>query len=176
MPSPIAPNAPSVDHAPDVTLILFHLAGSVAALPMDSVERIVPMAELVHPLGLPAAIEGVLNLSGAAVPVLRLDRLLRLPEAQFGLYSMLVVLRGERGPRAAILVDRVTDVFSTPAGSLLPVSPGDSFNGVSQSAAMRDEFPVPILSPDRILARKEREALAEFQQLAQSRLEAWEKP
>ena len=32
------------------------------------------MAELATPPGLPAALEGVLNLAGVAIPVLRLDR------------------------------------------------------------------------------------------------------
>src|SRR5690349_6005793 len=102
---PISPGPEPHSHH---VLLVFQLADRLAAFPIGDVERIAPMAELACPPGLPSALEGVLNLAGAAVPVLRLDRLFRLPAQRVGLYSMLIVLRAAGGgDRIAILVKRV---------------------------------------------------------------------
>src|SRR5713226_8157522 len=79
---------------PQRALVVFHLAGQLAAVPLENVERIAPMADLVRPPGMPAPLEGILNLGGRAAPVVRLDRLLCLPVRIPGLYSMLIVLKG----------------------------------------------------------------------------------
>src|ERR1700731_3095496 len=92
-------------------LVVFHLAGQLVALPLENVESIAPMARLARPPGLPCLLEGVLNVSGEAIPVVRLDRLLQLPERRPGLYSMLIVLRGVSDCRTALLVDRVTEIL-----------------------------------------------------------------
>jgi len=99
---------------------VFRLAGQLAALPLENLERITAMAELASPPGLPHLLEGILNLAGSAAPVLRLDRLLDLPEQPPGLYSMLIVLKGAAYDRVAILVDRVIEIVPSrervPAG------------------------------------------------------------
>jgi purine-binding chemotaxis protein CheW len=152
-------------------LIVFQLANRFAALPLQDVERIAPMAELACPPGLPSALEGVLNLGGVAIPVLRLDRLFGLPAQGPGLYSMLIILKLPRKGRLGILVDRVNEILPIPEGAFLPVGQEDSFNGCAEAlVALRDEI-VHVLSPARMLLAKEREALAEFQASMQRRLE-----
>jgi purine-binding chemotaxis protein CheW len=162
------------DHSPSRVLVLFHLGDQLAAFPMEDVERIAPMAELARPAGLPSVVEGILNWSGRAVPVLRLDRLLPLPSVSFGLYSMLIVLRGVSDGRVAIPVDRVSEIVTVLARNLLQVSAENSFNGCSQATVLVKERPVPILSPARILVQRERETLSEFGRVAQMRLQNWE--
>lgn len=152
-------------------LLVFHLAGERAAIPLEHVQRIAPMAQLARPPGLPAPLEGFLNLAGAAVPVLRLDRLLGLPEHGPGLYSMLIVLKDDR---TALLVDRVSEIVSVPESALLPVGTDHSFNACAEAAvSVRGEV-VHLLSPTRILLEKERASLSEFQAVAQQRLQDWE--
>jgi len=131
------------------------------------------MAELASPPGLPHLLEGILNLAGSAAPVLRLDRLLDLPEQPPGLYSMLIVLKGAAYDRVAILVDRVIEILSLPESAFLPVSKDDSFNGCAGAAVTVRGEVVHVLSPARILLEKERQALAEFQTMAQRRLQDW---
>src|SRR2546422_2036736 len=158
---------------PQRSLLVFRLAGQLAALPLESVERIAPMAQLSRPPGLPYVLEGILNLAGRAVPVLRLDRLLELPEQPLGLYSMLILLKGVSNGRIAILVDRVSEILPRPESAFLPVGKDHSFNACAEAAvSVRGEI-VNVLSPARILLEKEREALSGFQAMAQRRLQDW---
>ena len=158
---------------PQRSLLVFRLAGQLAALPLESVERIAPMAQLSRPPGLPYVLEGILNLAGRAVPVLRLDRLLELPEQPLGLYSMLILLKGVSNGRIAILVDQVSEILPLPESAFLPVGKDHSFNACAEAAvSVRGEI-VNVLSPARILIEKEREALSAFQAMAQRRLQDW---
>ncbi len=159
---------------PERLLLTFHLAGQLAAIPLETVERIAPMAHLLRPPGLPAAVEGILNLAGTAVPVWRLDRLFHLPEQPPGLYSMLILLKGIADCRSALLVNRVSDVLAVPPGALVPVAPSDSFNGCAQAEVSAGGQVIHLLSPERILLEQERAALAGFQALAEQRLRSWE--
>lgn len=155
------------------TLLVFHVSDRLLALPLDAVERIVPMAELAAPPGLPSNLEGVLDLAGEAIPVLRLDRLLGLPPQRLGLYSMLAVVNGVGRGRVAILVDRVSDTLSTPEDGILPIEGGDTLNGCAQATIRIEGEIAHVLSPAQILLTQEKDTLAEFQALAQSRLQTW---
>lgn len=159
---------------PQRVLLVFHLAGQLAAIPVAEVESIAPMAYLTRPPGAPSPVEGILNLAGTAVPVWRLDRLLQLPEQPPGLYSMLILLKGISDCRSAMLVDRVSEVLSVPESALLPVEAKDSFNACAEAEVSVHGQVVHLLSPARILLRQEREALSEFQKMAQRRLQDWE--
>ena len=154
------------------TLLVFY-AGRQAALPLECVERVVPMAQLARPIGMPSPLEGILNLGGAAVPVLRLDRLFGLPVQPSGLYSTLIVLRSQGDSKFALLVERTSEVVSIPCSELLSVDSQDSFNAcVVASFLLRGQM-VPLLSPQHILLEKEARALSEFKTLAQQRIEEW---
>ncbi|HWF48065.1 MAG TPA: chemotaxis protein CheW [Bryobacteraceae bacterium] len=158
----------------DRALVVFSLGEKLGALPLESVEKIAPMADLARPPGLPTPLEGILNFAGVAVPVLRLDRLLQLPERRPGLYSMLVLLNGARlDDRVALLVDRVVDIFYVPNHAMLPVREGDSFNScVEATVTMRGQT-LHVLSPDRILLERELESLSAFRTIEQRRLDDW---
>jgi purine-binding chemotaxis protein CheW len=158
---------------PQRALLVFHLAGQLAAVPLENVERIAPMADLARPPGMPAPLEGILNLGGRAAPVIRLDRLLHLPVRIPGLYAMLIILKGVSDGCIALLVDRVSEILSVSESALLPVRDEDSFNACAEATvSMRGEI-IHLLSPVRILLEKERETLSEFQAVAQLRLRDW---
>jgi purine-binding chemotaxis protein CheW len=156
---------------PQRVLLAFHLADQIAAFPLENVERIAPMAHLAHPPGLPRPLEGILNLAGKAIPVLRLGRLLQLPVQGPGLYSMLIVLKGAGDGRIAVLVDRISEILSVPESALLAVGKEDSFNACAEAALRVEGRLIHLLSPARILLEKERESAAEFQAIEQRRLE-----
>lgn len=143
----------------------------MAALPLDAVEKIAPMARLARPPGLPSALEGILNLAGQAVPVLRLGRLLQMPALEPGLYSIVIVLKGGR---VALLVDRVSEVLPVDESALLPVGSEDSFNGCSEAVLSVGGQTIHLLSPEKILLEKERASISEFQAMEQQRLQDWE--
>lgn len=155
-------------------LLVFRLQGLLTAFPADTVERVVPMAELLRPPGLPEALEGVLNLGGGAVPVVSLERLLRLPLQSPGLYSMLVILRLQAEGRIAVLVDRATGIVQASPASLRPLDPEDSFNGCAEAIVDVGAEAVHLLSPARLLLAKEREILAGFRDTAERRLGEWQ--
>jgi purine-binding chemotaxis protein CheW len=165
---------PGVDNQSLRVLLVFQLSDRLAAVRLEDVERITPMAELATPPGLPTALEGVLNLAGVALPVLRLDRLFGLPAQQVGLYSMLIILKAPGQGRFAILVDRVSEVLPVPENAFVSMGQGDSLNGCAEATVTVRGDVVHLLSPTRILLAKEREALAEFQTMAQRRLRDWE--
>jgi len=155
-------------------LLVFQLAERSMALPLTDVERITPIAELLCPPGLPQALEGILNLAGVAVPVLRLDRLFGLPHRRLGLYSILIVLRVPREGSIAVLADRVSEILWMPASAFLPIAPADSFNGLAEAAVAHKDGVIHVLSLTRMLLAKEEEALAAFQAMAQQRIQDWE--
>ncbi len=162
----------------DRGILVFQLATHWAALPLEAVERITPMAHVARPPGLPTPLEGVLNLAGEAVPVLRLDRLFGLPAQTLGLYSALIVLRGGvlrggAGERIAIVADRASEVISLSETALLPLGDQRVFNDCASATFRRGDAVVHLLSPARLLLEQERRFLAEFQSLAQHRLEGW---
>jgi purine-binding chemotaxis protein CheW len=152
---------------------VFQLAGEKAAVPLENVGRIAPMAELARPPGLPSALEGFLNLRGTAVPVLRLDRLLQLRERSPGLYSKLITLKGVFDGQVAILVDQVSEILSVAETTFLPVGKEHSFNACMEAAVPARGEVIHLLSPGRILLELERRSLAEFQAAAQRRLLDW---
>jgi purine-binding chemotaxis protein CheW len=156
---------------PQRFLLVFHLAGEAAAIPLQDVERIAPMAELSRPPGLPSPLEGILNLAGKAVPVLRLGRLLQIPVVRPGLYSMLIVLKGGQ---MALLVDRVSRVLAVPESALVPVGNGESFNACTEATVSFEGEVIHLLSPARILLEKERQSISQFQGMQADRLLHWE--
>jgi purine-binding chemotaxis protein CheW len=158
----------------DRALVVFSLGEKLGAFPLESVEKIAPMAELARPPGLPTPLEGILNFSGTAVPVLRLDRLLQLPERRPGLYSMLVLLKADRiGDRVAMMVDRVLEILYAPCNAMLPVAGDNSFNSCVEATVARGGQSVHVLSPGRILVKREQELLSAFRTIQQRRLDDW---
>jgi len=150
-------------------IVVFQVAGLACALRLESVAEIVPMAALFSPPSRPALIEGFLNLGGAAIPVVRLDRLFGLPEREVELYTPMIVIKSKSGP-LALWVERVLDVRVIDASSILAVEPRHSFNGCVKAVVGTETFPVHLLAVERILLDKERQCLAEFQSREQQRL------
>lgn len=132
------------------------------------------MAHLARPPGLPSLLEGILDLGGTAVPVLRLDRLFHLPLQRLSLYSMLIIVSGISAGGIAMLVDRASEVLTVPESALLPIGGENTFNACAEAVlSVRGEV-VHLLSPARVLLQEERETLSEFQTVAQGRLRNWE--
>lgn len=154
-------------------LLVFQLCGHICAVPARKVQEIVPMALLAQPPGLPSLLEGFLNLRGMAMPVLRLARLFDLPALAPGLYSPIILLRGNLYP-LGLLVDAVTGIVSPPADGYLPVGGKNCFNDCAQAEVVLNNHTVHLLSCERLLLEKERQCVAEFQARAQQYLQELE--
>jgi purine-binding chemotaxis protein CheW len=153
----------------DQRVCLFEVAGDRFGLRLESVREIVPMASLSCPPSMPAILEGFLNLRGDAVPVLRLARLLGLPQDELAMHTPLIVLRGGDLP-VALLVSRVTAITPFPMDGVVQIASSDSFNGCVDGRLPAAGDPIHLLSPEKLLLEKERRILREFQETEAGRL------
>jgi purine-binding chemotaxis protein CheW len=152
----------------------FDVGGRRCALPAAVIQEVLLLPELSRPPGMPSFLEGVMNLGGTAVPVLRLDRLFGLPEREANLYTPLILLR-DRQPAVALMVDRVLGVAAVEGGREAGTEAGDGLFAECVAALMGEgEEATFLLDAGRILAAEERERLAVFQAKARERLAEWE--
>jgi len=114
-------------------------------------------------------LSGFLNIEGVAVPVVRLDELLGLPELTFRLHTSLIVLK-HADLAIACPVDRVSDIVSASQDEFLPVAADHALNDCVEADVSIGDRRIHLLSPERLLLAEERERLAELQTMEQERL------
>ncbi|ABS03332.1 chemotaxis protein CheW [Kineococcus radiotolerans] len=91
--------------------VTFEMAGESYALPMERVQEIIRMPELIRvPLG-PAALEGLANLRGRVLPVVSLRTCCGLAGTEHDEATRVVVVEAA-GATLGLVVDRVTAVVS----------------------------------------------------------------
>jgi purine-binding chemotaxis protein CheW len=152
-------------------IVVFHMAEQAFGLPVHLVREVVPMAWLDRPPGLSSLVEGVLNLGGQAVPVLRLDRLLGLEARGHGLESSILIMKASAGESPlGLLVEHLDGVRQIGDFSPMGLPAGQSFNGCLAEIMTCDGQPVSMLDWGCILLEQEKERLAQFQARAQERL------
>jgi purine-binding chemotaxis protein CheW len=163
-------------------IILFDVGGKACALRRSAVRELLPLPRLWRPPGTPRPVAGFFNLSGAAVPVIRLDLLFGLErakatDAEANLYRHLILVDGLKvSGRAALLVDRVLDVIHVGESALSAVAPENTLNGCVEAEVTHAGGLLHLLSIERILLAEEQQALAELGRHAQSRLGEWAIP
>jgi purine-binding chemotaxis protein CheW len=150
-------------------LLIFHSSGFDCAFPLEAVREIVPMARLSSPPGMPTALAGFLDLRGTAIPIVRMDRLLDLPEQQAGLYTPLIVLRGTLGP-IGILVDSVRGIAPVTPVQFLNIAEDRTFQGCATAAIELDGDLIHLLSPAALLKGNEDRIVADYSAMTQARL------
>jgi len=153
--------------------ITFDLAGMAFAAPLAAVREIVPMVALSRPPGLPRFVEGMLNLGGEMVPVLRLAELLGIGGQAMGVDSTLIVV-GRGSGSSALPVDEVHDVTRAGKGEieLLPLDDRQAFNNCVTGELRIGESAFHLLAPDRVLLEEETRRLAEFEAIERRRIES----
>lgn len=153
-------------------LVTFRLSGMELALPVGVVREVAPVAWLDRSPHMPNIVEGVLNLAGEAVAVLRLDRLLALAPGTYGLDASILLMRGDERP-LGLLVEHVDGVRPLTDFSTMGSSPpsGQSFNGCLAAALECGGRIIHLLSWPNLLLAEERDRLADFQSRAQARLD-----
>jgi purine-binding chemotaxis protein CheW len=149
-------------------LLIFNSSGMNCAFPLEGVREVVPMASLASPPGLPSGLAGFLDLRGTAIPILRMDRLLDLPEQQPSLHSPMIVLHGVLGP-IGILAQSVRGIEQVSASQLLSIPPGNTFCGCATATVQLDGDLVHVLSPALLLHVNEARLLADYSAMAQAR-------
>ena len=151
-------------------LTIFHLAGELFAVDASLVQEITFMARLSTPNGLPPLIAGFLNLAQRSIPVIRLRRLLGLPESEPGLYTQILILRDGEGSATGWMVDRITQIIPVRQEEILPVPENHCFRDCAKGIWTANDNSISILAPDRVLLEKERLCILDFQAREQQRL------
>ena len=145
-------------------------------LRLESMDEIVPMAALSRPPSCPAILEGLLNVRGTPVPVLRLAELMGLPPVELDLYTPLLIVHpvAARGSShsLALLVSRVLAIAMSP--EIRPAAKLDSFNGCVDGQIVHDGETVHVLSMDRLLVEREWRALSDFRAASARRHDQFE--
>jgi purine-binding chemotaxis protein CheW len=133
-----------------VSLVLFTLDSLRLALPLDAVERVVPVVAVTPLPGSPPMVSGAFNLAGSVVPVLNLRPRFRLPEGRRSLSDQLLVVRS-RGRLLALIVDEVQEVveFGAPDMVLREEIP-EGANAI-QGVIRLDDGLLLVSDPERFL-------------------------
>ncbi|CAA7624915.1 chemotaxis protein CheW [Magnetospirillum sp. SS-4] len=154
-------------------VVTFRLCGQTFGLAVGDVREVVPVAWLDRPPRMPGIVQGVLNLAGTAIPVLRLDRLLGLEDGRYGIDASILVMRDSGDARPlGLLVEHVDGVRAAEAFSPLGMPEAQSFNGCVVDQLAADGGMAYLLSWRNVLLAEERARLADFQACAQERLAA----
>ena len=127
------------------------------------------MAQLCSPPGIPPGLMGFLNLRGTAIPIVRIDRLLDLPEQPAGLHTPMIVLRGVLGP-IGILVDSVRGIVPVASVRMLEIPEDRTFQGCATAAVELDGDVIHLLSPAALLNGDENRMLVDYGAMSQARL------
>lgn len=141
-------------------LVLIQIGEETVALPASSVKEIVHVPTASRLPGQPSILHGFFNLRGRIVPIVCLRRMFYPhPEANVGVYSPVLIIR-LGGEDVGFLADSVTEVLNVNQEELQPVSSNQSFNNCAEVCFYSSGGSIPVLSPERLLLRKEQECIA----------------
>jgi chemotaxis signal transduction protein len=156
---------------PQQKLLSFTISDRRLALPLEAVNRVIPLPLLAPPIGAPYFVEGFFDYLGAPLAAIRLERLLGLPESHLGLYSPLLVLAGtERG--LALHVGKADGITNADLSQVQPIPDNETLNGCVFGRFSDQAETVYLLDKGRLLLAAEREKLDAHQIMVEGRLEA----
>jgi len=130
-------------------LLVFTIADSAYAIPVERVREIVRMRALTPVPRVPAEVVGVIALRGEVVQVVDLRIYLGLPAQEVGRRTRIIVMHGDDDRVTGVLVDAVREVQRVPEDDVRPASSSEA-DAVSELFLSGEEF-VSILDLDRVL-------------------------
>ncbi|MCZ6781753.1 MAG: chemotaxis protein CheW [Proteobacteria bacterium] len=130
-------------------LLSFQLNDSSYAVPVERVREIVRIRTITPVPRVPKAVLGVIALRGEIVQVVDLRMRLGLAQPEPTRSSRIIVLHGEDGRVAGVLVDAVREVLRVTEEFIRPAPPGETIS-VAELCLHGDEF-VSIIDLDRVL-------------------------
>jgi purine-binding chemotaxis protein CheW len=101
-----------------ISVLTFHLAKEIYAVPVELVREIRPLNRLTRVPFAPDFVEGVMNLRGNLLTLINLRRFLGITTERSDLQMVMVV--EANGLEIGILTDRVSDVLTLPFSDLKP--------------------------------------------------------
>jgi chemotaxis signal transduction protein len=138
---------------------------------MEAVRRVVALPLLESPVGAPAFVEGFFDFAGTPVAAVRLDRLLNLGEEPLGIYSPLLILRGE-DPPIALHVTSIASIVKLTSLDVQPIGRDETFNACVVGRLSDRGETVYLLSAKDLLLTEERATIAAHRATHRRRLAA----
>jgi purine-binding chemotaxis protein CheW len=111
-------------------LVTFRLGQEVYALPIEAIIKIISMVTITSIPRVHESVEGIINVRGAAVPVINLRRYLGVPEVPLGLHTPIILVQVSKHTMG-LIVDEVIDVQEIDGervarlGDIMPEKLGD---------------------------------------------------
>ncbi len=138
---------------------------------MAAVRRVVPLPLLEPPVGAPGFIEGFFDFGGVPAAAVRLDRLLNLGDEVLGVYSPLLILRGD-DPPVALHVTSVTSILNLTSLDVQPIGRDETFNACIVGRLSDRGETVYVLSTEELLLTEERATISAHRATHKRRLAA----
>ena len=141
---------PEGEHQEDLRqLLTFEVDSTPYAVPVERVREIVRIRPITPVPRMPAEVRGVISLRGEIVEVVDLRRRLNLEPTDPVRSTRIIVVHGEDGKVAGILVDAVCEVSRVSEDAIRPVSGAET--GTVESLCVRGEEFISLIDLDRIL-------------------------
>ena len=131
-------------------LLAFGLGGDLYALPVERVREIVRLRPITPVPRVPREILGVISLRGEIVQVMDLSLRLGAGASEPTRRSRIIVLHGDEGEVASLLVDTVSEVLRVSDEAFRPNSSGES--EFVAELCERDGAFVSMLSLEKVLS------------------------
>ncbi|MEW6398834.1 MAG: chemotaxis protein CheW [Bacillota bacterium] len=144
-------------------LVVFQLGNEEYAITVERVREVVKAERITRVPGAPSYVRGIINLRGRVVPVIELRQRLGLDAAPVERPRIMVAEDGSA--LVGMLVDRAFEVMRIQAGQLQPpdeVLQGDENSRFVEAVANLDGRLVVVLRPGELLAREDKQAVAEI--------------
>jgi purine-binding chemotaxis protein CheW len=146
-------------------LVVFRLGKEEFGVPIESVQEIVRLPEQMTKVPkAAAAVEGVINLRGAVLPVIDLRRRLGLAPVERSDRQRIVVLLIDN-VRTGFIVDSVAEVLKVPRSAIEPAPDlsGEPHQVLARMANLeKQKRMVQLIDPNHLLEQRHRESLAEL--------------
>jgi len=144
-------------------VVVFRLGKEEFAVPIASVQEIVRVPdELTHVPKAPSAVEGVINLRGAVLPVIDLRRRLGLESVERSDRQRIVVLLIE-AVRTGFIVDSVAEVLKVHKSTIEPAPrlSGEQSKLLARMANLeKQKRMVQLIEPSQLIEKQQLEGLA----------------
>ncbi|MEW6546831.1 MAG: chemotaxis protein CheW [Bacillota bacterium] len=144
-------------------VVVFQLGDEEYAITVERVREVVKADRITRVPGAPAYVRGIINLRGRVVPVIDLRQRLGLDARPVERPRIMVVEDG--AALVGMLVDRASEVLRVRPGQLQPpdeVLQGDENSRFVEAVANLDGRLVVVLRPGELLAREDRQAVADI--------------
>ena len=153
-------------------LVVFELASEHYGVDIGAVNTIIRMQEITSIPGAASYVDGVINLRGSIIPVIDLKKRFALPASGHTKASRIVVVEAG-GQMIGMTVDAVAETLRLPSNTIEPPSPvissvdSDYLRGVGKQEGRL----VILLDLDKVLTKREFEALSKTEKQAKGELE-----